>query len=77
MFYEDLKTKNFDVLGASEITANLYYNCVHLYWEGLQYIFAVIYDTRSSYPCFNFHFLYHYTVHGSVLYISTASFSNI
>ena len=44
MFYEDLKTKNFDVLGASEITANLYYNCVHLYWEGLQYIFAVTYE---------------------------------
>ena len=22
------------VLGASEITANLYCNCVHLYWEG-------------------------------------------
>ena len=25
---------NTKQLGASEITANLYYNCVHLYWEG-------------------------------------------
>ena len=37
------------ILGASEFTANLYCNCVHLYWEGwVQYIFAVIYGTLCS-----------------------------
>ena len=27
-------TDFIDKLGASEVTANLYCNCVHLYWEG-------------------------------------------
>ena len=29
-----LKIVGITLLGASEITANLYWNCVHLYWEG-------------------------------------------
>ena len=28
------KVRIWYILGASEITANLYCNCVHLYWEG-------------------------------------------
>ena len=38
----------YSLLGASEITANLYCNCVYLYWvRDLQYIFAIIYGTLS------------------------------
>ena len=38
------------IMGASEITANLYCNCVHLFWEGcVKYIIAVIYKTRSMF----------------------------
>ena len=31
--------------GCSEITTDLYGNCVHLYWEGCVYIFKVIQGT--------------------------------
>ena len=37
------------ILGASEITENLYCNWVHLYWEGCVYIFAVTYETLCIY----------------------------
>ena len=33
------------LLGASEITANLYCNCVHLYWEGCVICSLYIYET--------------------------------
>ena len=29
-----LKFRNHPILGVSEITTNLYCNCVHMYWEG-------------------------------------------
>ena len=31
---DDTFTFRCQVLGASEVTANLYCNCVHLHWEG-------------------------------------------
>ena len=44
-----------EVLGVSEITANLYCNCVHLYWEGCaiisKYIYAYIYTECFIYCC--------------------------
>ena len=38
-----------EVLGVSEITANLYCNCVHLYWEGCAIISIYIYIKHSVY----------------------------
>ena len=40
-----------NILGASEITANLYCNCVHLYWEAwvICSIYLRLYVKRSVY----------------------------